>query len=108
MKQSKHGTEGLVNRMSEHINKADILGFIREMERSRYLKNDSVITDAVLSTTECIKKFVSTMPSADVQPVVRCKDCKWFYEDRWCARYLKSFLPDDFCSYGKRKGADNV
>ena len=61
--------------MSEHVNKADILGFIREMERSRYLKNDSIITDAVLSTTECIKKFVSTMPTADVQPVVHWISC---------------------------------
>lgn len=106
--------------MSEYINKADILGFIRKMERSRYLKNDSVITDTVLSTTECIKKFVSTMSSADVQPVVRCKDCIYseMTTDGYCkyCQYLANefdvidavyFDGNDFCSHGKRKGADN-
>lgn len=41
----------------------------KKMERSRFLKNKSILTDVVLSTTECIKKFVSTMQPADVQPV---------------------------------------
>lgn len=42
------------------------------------------------------------MPTEDVTPVVRCKDCKyWDYGD--CYR-IELSRPDDFCSYGERKG----
>lgn len=45
--------------------------------------------------------------SADVAPVVRCKDCKYYYECgvNFCDR-LGMDCPGDsdfFCSYGKRK-----
>lgn len=55
----------------------------------------------------------TTLESADVQEVVRCKDCKHLKYDRdfttgrYCSlrnvnggKYCKD---DDFCSYGKRK-----
>lgn len=35
--------------------------------------------------------------------IVRCKDCKWFYEDKWCVRYMYALLPEDFCSYAERR-----
>ena len=55
---------------------------------------------------------------ADVEEVVRCKDCKWYQESRilppnkFCFRLKHpvedrqigyNFSPDDFCSYGERK-----
>lgn len=60
------------------------------------------------------------IPAADVAPVVRCKDCKWFAEVvgkdsgkpcgyGQCNRPLcmRSLLgTDDFCSYGERKDGD--
>lgn len=48
---------------------------------------------------------VRDFPAADVVPVVRCKDCKfWDFGD--CYR-LELSRTDDFCSYGERKeGAD--
>lgn len=48
------------------------------------------------------KLTVEGVPSAQPE-IIRCKDCKRFYEDRWCIRYLKPFLPDDFCSYAERR-----
>lgn len=50
------------------------------------------------------------MPSADVAPVVRCKDCKYWqdnndgYPHEEC-RWGHGETPDanDFCSYGERK-----
>lgn len=101
--------------MSEYINKADILGLIRKMERSRYLKNDSIITDTVLATTECIKEFVLTMSSADVQPVTFCKNCQWLADIKdvdtgemyHTCGVLGFDVPNGFaCNQGKRKGAD--
>lgn len=55
-------------------------------------------------------------PTADVVPVVRCKDCK-YYVDQYCTRDIKCrtnmfymcatnmfyMCADDFCSYGERK-----
>ena len=48
-----------------------------------------------------MKRMVESVPAADVDPVVRCKDCKfWDFGD--CYRVELS-RPDDFCSYGERK-----
>ena len=45
-------------------------------------------------------------PSADVAPVVRCKDCKWRnWETNGCDRNpcVEPWFENDFCSYGERK-----
>lgn len=58
--------------------------------------------------------YIDSEPAADVAPVVRCKDCKYWqdnndgYPHEEC-RWGHGETPDadDFCSYGKRKeGAD--
>lgn len=73
------------------------------------------------SEWEEIEEAINTAPAADVAPVVRCKDCKWFVDNNGGEWYgCKMFQvvritpedapkPDDFCSYGERKdgGADN-
>lgn len=59
---------------------------------------------------------IKALPSADVVPVVRCRDCKHFNREQMeCeneavstdheggAQYSLNFEPDDFCSYGERK-----
>ena len=56
--------------------------------------------------------FVIAAPTIDAEIVVRCKDCKYYYECgvNFCDR-LGMDCPGDsdfFCSYGERKdGADN-
>ena len=56
--------------------------------------------------------FVNAAPTIDAEIVVRCKDCKYYYECgvNFCDR-LGMDCPGDsdfFCSYGERKdGADN-
>ena len=64
---------------------------------------------------EDIRAFIKAQPAADVAPVVRCKDCKYWqdnndgYPHEEC-RWGHGETPDanDFCSYGERKeGADN-
>ena len=47
---------------------------------------------------------IRNAPAADVAPVVRCKDCRYFKMYKCRMGYSKH---DDFCSYGERKdGAD--
>lgn len=68
-----------------------------------------------------IREKINAAPAADVVPVVRCKDCKWFVDNNGGEWYgCKMFQvvritpedapkPDNFCSYGERRdgGADN-
>lgn len=53
---------------------------------------------------------VNSIPTADVVPVVRCKDCKHlmfsdFYGE-CVVGHLGIVKPDDFCSYGERKDGE--
>lgn len=57
-------------------------------------------------------RCIEQAQTVDAVPVVRCRECKWWQEDddvEHCDNpdgldnYAK---PDDFCSYGERKGAD--
>lgn len=66
--------------------------------------------------------MIDRFPAADVAPVVRCKDCKWFADNNggeWYGCQMFQVVritpedapkPDDFCSYGEQKdgGADNA
>lgn len=75
----------------------------------RLIESDKFILalmDASLSSVDedTILDLVDSVPTADVVPVVRCKDCK--YRDGTpgqpnilCAQMHE----DDFCSYGERK-----
>lgn len=70
-----------------------------------------------------VLREVSDAPAADVAPVVRCKNCKWFADNNdgsWYGCWLFQTIqiipedtpkPDDFCSYGEPKmdgGAENA
>ena len=46
--------------------------------------------------------LADSIPTADVAPVVRCKDCAHLY-GTLCTVCGLLPQPDDFCSYGKRK-----
>lgn len=66
-----------------------------------------------------LAKIFKMLPTADVVPVVRCKDCKWWVRegndsfgyamfcDHDCSLGGQGIKkPDDYCSYGERKGGD--
>ena len=63
-------------------------------------------------TSKDVRRLLS-IPAADVAPVVRCKDCKYWqdnndgYPHEEC-RWWHGETPDanDFCSYGERKEGD--
>ena len=56
---------------------------------------------------------INEIPAADVEPVVRCKDCKYWHDNndgypheecRW--GHGETPYANDFCSYGERKEGD--
>ena len=80
--------------MAEYIEKeAAIAWFMPYVHAEESIDADVVISD------------LKGMKAADVEPVVRCRDCKHRYSDSWCA-----YVDDDdnfYCARGERKeGAD--
>lgn len=76
----------------------------------RYIDADElkrVLADAGLIRSDLIAlRHIDEIPTADVQEVVRCKDCVYFVEDLKClyCDLLGSIThKDDFCSSGCRK-----
>lgn len=66
---------------------------------------------------EMSEKEFDEFPTADVAPVVRCRDCKYVSPtvsastgERvgiWCAMHdILNVSPDDYCSRGLRKGGN--
>ena len=78
---------------------------------SRYLKQEDVlnrIADAYSEHGEQVPMWlhIGDLPSADVVPVVRCKDCKYNKGDNKCLNLdsiIKVPSDDDYCSYGEKK-----
>ena len=57
-----------------------------------------------------VRTIIAGMPVADVAPVVRCKDCKYWQNNndgypREECRWGHGEIPEanDFCSYGERR-----
>ena len=59
------------------------------------------ITPREKSIISVITESIKTAPAADVEPVVRCKDCKW-YKTGVCDFLGTVTLDDDYCSIGAR------
>ena len=84
--------------------------YIEREAVEKMLEDAQVISDGEY-TGYCIEDVsISSIPTADVVEVVRCKDCKW-YESRknyapYCNNVMNLFEEmklDDFCSYGERR-----
>ena len=64
-----------------------------------------------------IKELINAIPAADVAPVVYCRNCK-HYDLGVCLKIYsdgnvhpeawQSRKPEDFCSYGERKGKNET
>ena len=69
----------------------------------------TIYREAILA----VRSILHSAKTIDAVPVVRCRECKWWQEDDDIGHcdnpdgldnYAK---PDDFCSYGKRKGGSD-
>lgn len=96
--------------MAEYIQRATAIAKLTALEVT---KPSATMADA--------KRMLADMPAADVVPVVRCRDCKYYRvstmlaPNKFCFRLKHpvedrpigyNFAPDDFCSYGERKEND--
>ena len=88
----------------EYISKQDVLNLPQSIERN--LRGEIVERSIDV-------KAIESLSSADVAPVVRCKECMHYYfadnripqEQRYvCKISGEIWKPDSFCSYGEREG----
>lgn len=89
--------------MDEYIKREKAIAKFDEIKKSGVSLRDAVYLDAVMAVLDNIE-------TEDVSPIVRCKDCKHFGHEiadgkHACNNYqLPYCMPEDFCSYGEKKG----
>ncbi len=94
--------EWMVNKMAEYIDRQAALNAIN-IEREYMTRRQEWGAEHIL--THYGYRIIADMPSADVEPVVRCKDCaNWNRETHGCLRNpsVSPWWEDDFCNYGAR------
>lgn len=96
--------------MTEYIDREAALAMVRPDDPI-----DERYAVTVATAKRLIRHALTAAPTADVAPVVRCRDCKWFANNNdgeWFGCWLFNAIravpedaptPDDFCSYGERK-----
>lgn len=93
---------------------------------AEYINKDKAKRLLHIEYAYAAEQLLDEIPAADVAPVVRCKDCKYYNRsellapNKFCFRLKHptenrvigyNFAPDDFCSYGEPKmdgGAENA
>ena len=95
--------------MAEYIDREAAISLIKQycmdaIDGGRYS------LDAVDDGIDLVKG-IKALPAADVVPVVRCKDCKYFNSGyngvdmwEWCKNNHIDVCKDWFCKSGVRKG----
>lgn len=96
--------------MSKYIKQDSIIGLAHKMQFGRILSQREV---------EVVEMVVNSVSDDAVVEVVRCRDCKWWVRegndsygyamfcDHDCSLGGQGIKkPEDYCSYGERKGGD--
>jgi hypothetical protein len=112
----KHLKLKVVDKMAEYIDRELLL---KDLETSIVVSGRNDVAPLELRGVHKVINRIKSMPTEDVVPVVRCKDCKYFDVDEEdelgeckcgyiTVSYNGALYPHrtDFCSYGERK-ADN-
>ena len=96
--------------MSEYIERERTVELLRSLGNREYRKEKGTIQDAIKMIS-----YPEYTPSADVAPVVRCKNCKHYLivdefdggKRHMCKVNHFSYINSDrdmhYCSYGERK-----
>lgn len=76
---------------------------------TRYIDADAIpwemsgVGDIPVITREEIEE----VPTLDVVPVIRCKDCKFHYDRTRCEKRIGSWFYEDYCNGAVRMDADD-
>jgi hypothetical protein len=104
----------------EYVSKLSVLAVCEKLDAiAKRAQGDEgagtgLITATVQTTTATIRRCVLASDGADVQEIVRCKDCLWCHSG-YCERF-DDLIPfgcsnmeweDWYCADGKRKAVEN-
>lgn len=90
--------------MAEYINMEAAVKAFNNFDTGK-----SAGTHSTLLTPEEFAEYLYELPTADVAPVVRCKDCEYSYNTSGRRRCLHGICcgrvvpPNFYCAEGKRK-----
>ena len=91
--------------MTEYIKREELMEF--PIRRNHYDRKNG--NKHFINGIETVLEYAENLPAADVAPVVRCKDCKYSWEDisgLTCSYgcCVDSIVREDFfCADGERK-----
>lgn len=97
--------------MNDYISREALVAHFRRLanearaEFEEFGNEAGTIADTFFDAAADVKNF----PSADMVPVVRCKDCKFFHMLGDVCRLYSGLLdpkPDSYCSLGVRRETD--
>ena len=76
------------------------------------IRNRGIAHPNAYHLTNYATLILQEAPTVDAVPVVRCKDCKWLYDEMgdYCCRSHRGLVricENSFCSYGERKENNN-
>lgn len=89
----------------------------REAMLEQITRRESLMVGDKMISIDALRAFIMNRPVADVIPVIRCKDCKWYGRDKlkggFCRKPEASMWspglpydelkPDDYCSRAQKK-----
>lgn len=93
--------------MAEYIEREALEIYLNH--RLNFLMAENGEYDHYTSGFDDAVTIVEDFPSADVSPVVRCKDCKYYCRKDmpkgtgWCTAVDVSSFDKHFCSYGEKR-----
>lgn len=105
--------------MADYINREKLLEHIKDVPTWEI--DDKGVHDTKypkgMFDCEDVVSSIENAPAADVEHVIRCKDCKWYERDKlkggFCRKPeasmwspglpIDELKPDDYCSRAKRK-----
>ena len=95
--------------MDEYIKREEALALVRPDA-----PEDEKTAVTIATAKKLVRSILHRTPSADVAPVVRCKDCL-FWESgeneceswEWCKMLNTDMPPNGFCYLGDRKDDDD-
>lgn len=91
---------------------ADALTGVLEQSKNHLMAMglDVDVTLHTLTGLNMAQSSITIAPAVDAVEVVRCKDCKYSYHNKYCTNEqwkdngaTVTIEADDFCSYGERK-----
>lgn len=98
--------------MSEHLADTNVgnIEYIRREDAIDDLHTQIMYRMGSDDMKRRLDDWVKTLPTADVVPVIRCKECMHYVQETpyrgYCTdthSFGRYWRPDDFCSYGERE-----